>query len=243
MGKPLIGIISGQYSTPDRVVNGLRPAYTDVVIRAGGIPLLIVPTPGPDDLRAVFERLDGVLLAGGGDIDATHYGMDNNALVREIEPERDRAELAFARWALTENRPLLGICRGCQIVNVALGGTLYRDIPTEYPGYTGLDHALWGKFPRDHVGHTVSVTPGSRLAESLGQSGALGVNSLHHQALRDTPPALAVSARAEDGLIEGVEAPGARFFVGVQWHPEELYARHEPMQRLLRAFVSATSPS
>lgn len=241
MRKPLIGIISGQYTVNERVVCGLRPTYTEAVSQAGGIALLIVPAQGIDELRTVFERLDGILLAGGGDIDPAHYGMDDNGLVNEIDADRDRAELAFARWALAEDRPLLGICRGSQVANVALGGTLYRDIPAEYPGYNGLDHALWGKFPRDYLGHTVSVAPGSRLAESLGQHGAFGVNSLHHQALRDIPRALVVSARAEDGIVEGVEAPNARFYIGVQWHPEELYARHENMRRLLRAFVSAAS--
>jgi putative glutamine amidotransferase len=210
------------------------------VVKAGGLPVLIAPNVGQETLRHIYERIDGVLLAGGGDIQPALYGMDSSHLAHEVDRERDLAEINVVHWAAADDKPLFGICRGCQVINVALGGTLYRDIQAEYPGYNGIDHALWDKFPRDHIAHTVSVEPTTHLAAVIGVSRP-PVNSLHHQALRDIAPGLAVSAHAEDGLTEGIEIPRARFFIGVQWHPEELYDTSEPMRRLFVAFIDASS--
>lgn len=243
MRKPFIGIVCGLYQN-ERSENtpyyAIPAAYTKAIAEAGGLPVLIAPNIGELAIREIYERLDGVLIAGGGDVDPACYGMTADNLVHGVDPLRDRAEIDLTRWSAADDRPLLGICRGCQITNVALGGTLYRDIQTEYPGYNGLDHDLWGKVPRDYLAHSINIRPETHLASLLGES-VPQVNSLHHQALRDVAPPLSVSATADDGLIEGVEIPQARFFVGVQWHPEELTDHSEAMRRLFAAFVKAAA--
>ncbi len=240
MRRPLIGITCGPHHDNGRLFYGSLPPYLKSVERAGGAPVLITPTDDPEVLRVIYERVDGVLIAGGGDIDPAEYGMENGGLAEEIDNKRDFTELNVTRWAADDNKPLLGICRGCQVVNVALGGTLYRDIRTEYAGQNGIDHDLWGKFPRHHIAHTVEVKPSTKLAGVVGESTSQ-VNSMHHQALREVPSRLAVSATSPDGLVEGIEIPNARFFVAVQWHPEELTEYSEPMRRLFEAFVNASS--
>jgi putative glutamine amidotransferase len=146
----------------------------------------------------------------------------------------------FVRWAVDQDKPLLGICRGCQVSNVALGGTLYRDIKEEYPDYAGVEHNYWGTQPRNYIAHAVDIEDGSQLGAIIG-AGRQPVNSLHHQALKDIAPSLRVTARApEDGIVEAVELPGARFFLGVQWHPEELIFDSTPMRSLFDALVTAT---
>jgi putative glutamine amidotransferase len=240
MHKPLIGITCGPRDINGAPFYGSRPTYIESVTKAGGLPILIASNIDEETLRGIYEHIDGVLLAGGGDIQPALYGMDNSHLAHEVDPDRDVAEINVVRWAAADDKPLFGICRGCQAINVALGGTLYRDIRAEYPGYNGIDHALWGKFPRDHIAHTVRVEPTTHLATVIGESRP-PVNSLHHQALRDIAPGLIASAHAEDGLTEGIEMAGARFFIGVQWHPEELYDTSEPMRRLFVAFIDASS--
>jgi putative glutamine amidotransferase len=240
MRRPLIGITCGPRGVGGAPFYGSRPTYIESVAKAGGLPVLIASDIDAETLRGIYERVDGVLLAGGGDIQPALYGMESSDLAREVDPARDAAEINVVRWSAADDRPLFGICRGCQVINVALGGTLYRDIRAEYPGYNGIDHALGDKFPRDHIAHTVSVEPTTRLAAALAASRS-PVNSLHHQALRDVAPGLVASAHAEDGLTEGIEMAGARFFIGVQWHPEELVDASESMRRLFTAFIDAAS--
>jgi len=242
--RPLIGIVAGPYHNyyhNDELIYGTLPAYTASVAQAGGLPVLISPNVGAEALRATYDRLDGVLLSGGGDIDPSHYGLTPDETVYGVSTDRDSFELEMVRWAYAENKPLFGICRGCQMMNVALGGTLYLDIPREYPAYTGINHSQWGPTtPRDKIAHQVSVQSGTRLAEALGSASGLdgvAVNSLHHQALRTIAPPLKVTANAEDGIVEGVEDPAKHFFLGVQWHPEELTPKDETMRALFRAFI------
>ncbi len=238
MRRPLIGITCGQRGVHGAPFYGSRPTYIESVAKAGGLPILIASNLDQETLRSIYERIDGVLLAGGGDIQPALYGMDTSNLVHEVDRDRDVAEINVVRWAAADDKPLFGICRGCQVINVALGGTLYRDIRAEYPGYNGIEHAQWDNFPRDHIAHTVSVGPTTRLATVIGENRP-PVNSLHHQGLRDIAPGLIASAHAEDGLTEGIEMAGTRFFVGIQWHPEELYDTSEPMRRLFVAFIDA----
>jgi putative glutamine amidotransferase len=168
-------------------------------------------------------------------VDPTLYGGRLDEAVHSIDPERDAFERAILPLILEADKPLLAICRGVQILNVALGGSLYEDIPSQLPD--ALRHDWYPNIPRDYLAHWVEVEPGSRLAESLGTR-KLRTNSLHHQAIRQPAPGLEVVARAEDAVIEAVELPGKCFAVGVQWHPECL--PEEPvMQRLFKAFVSA----
>ncbi|HVO42335.1 MAG TPA: gamma-glutamyl-gamma-aminobutyrate hydrolase family protein, partial [Aggregatilineales bacterium] len=141
MRKPLIGITCGRYDDArGGIVFGTRPAYVRSIEQAGGIPVFIPPDVAEDTLRDIYARLDGVVLSGGADIDPIHYGMTNAGLSKTIDPARDMVELAIARWAAANDKPTLGICRGCQVINVALGGTLYQDLAVEVPG--ALDHDL-----------------------------------------------------------------------------------------------------
>jgi len=246
MKRPLIGLISAPHYDNGVFFYGLLPAYSRAIAEAGGLPVMIAPNVDEATLRATYERLDGLIMAGGGDVDAAYYGMANADKVRNIDPVRDAAELTVIRWAASEDKPTLGICRGCQMMNVALGGTLWRDIPSEYPDFTGIDHSSAGKSVREHLAHRVDLLPNTKLAAAMDvPHRAIHVNSAHHQAVRQPAPALEVSAISEDGLVEGIELPSARFFVGVQWHPEELTASdvssRKAMQRLFRAYVAAAA--
>ncbi len=237
MSKPLIGLTCTVRQDEDRApLYGAPVAYIRALEKAGGLPVLIPPTLSAETLRAIYERVDGVLLIGGGDIDPECYGISDNAGVelRSVSPDRDATEIALTRWAAQDNKPLFGICRGIQVMNVALGGTLYRHIPSEYK--TPIDHDLDGVGSRRIEGHAVTVAAGTTLAALLGQT-TVPVNSMHHQAIQSLGAELKPVAIATDGLVEGVEREGARFFVGVQWHPEELYEYSEPMRRLFEGFV------
>lgn len=217
-------------------VYGLMPAYTEAITAAGGIPLLIPLGLSDDDLGCVFERLDGVLLPGGGDVEPSAYGGRPDVTMWGIDPERDHAEFVLSRLAVAQRKPLFAICRGIQVFNVALGGTLWEDIAALAPG--AMVHNAHDDLPRNHLAHTVELTPGSNLSKCLGKPESW-VNSLHHQAIRDLAPELAVTATAPDGIIEGVEVPGHPFAVGVQWHPENLVDDDPAMLSLFKGLVAA----
>jgi putative glutamine amidotransferase len=239
MAKPLIGLTCGAHQRDSGdLAYGVLVNYTKSVADAGGLPVLIPPMLDLDSLREIYERLDGVLLTGGGDVDASQYGMANDGLVHGIQVDRDATEINVAKWAAQEDKPLLGICRGSQVINVALGGTLYRDIATEYGNHSDIEHDLYGKAPRGFEAHPVHIDSGTHLQKLLGVE-QVNVNTLHHQALREVAPALKVVAKSADGLIEGVEMPDARFYVAVQWHPEEMIGYSEPMRRLFAGFVDS----
>lgn len=184
-------------------------------------------TPDRDPLPETLATCDGVLLTGGVDVDPVEYGDSTRHPTVEIDDTRDRYELALAREALARDLPLLAICRGVQVLNVAAGGTLVQDIPSEAPGTLG--HSITE--PRDALVHDVSVPAGTCLAAllspRLGPEGRVAVNSRHHQSVRQTAPGFVVSATAPDGVIEAIERPGARFCVGVQWHPENFWRTGE----------------
>jgi putative glutamine amidotransferase len=238
--KPLIGLTCTFRNEDGSLLYGLYASYIKAVENAGGLPLLIPINLLPENLRALYDVVDGVLLTGGGDVDPTEYGVANDIPLRSINPDRDRTELTVARWAAAEDKPTLGICRGVQVMNVALGGTLYRDLASEFG--TMVNHDLGGSQPRDFKGHSVEVAEGSKLANLLGDT-APSVNSMHHQAIRQLGESLKPVAVAPDGIVEGVEIPTAKFFVGVQWHPEELAGYSEPMQRLFSGFVQHATPN
>lgn len=232
---PLIGVTAHRAADPDRAaLDALLALIVAAVERAGGAPVVIPAGLAPSALRAICDRVDGVLLAGGGDVDPACYGAPPHPGVVGVDRERDAAELTLARWAVEEGRPLFGICRGAQVLNVALGGSLYADV-ADHPG--AERHAYSPGLPADLRPHAVRVAPGSRLAQVLGAP-LLLVNSLHHQACRAVAPALRGVAHAPDGLVEAVEAPAHPFALAVQWHPECL-PTVPAMQRLFAAFVSA----
>ncbi len=232
--RPLIGIpcAGNLRSKYPRYCGG--KSYCHAVEAAGGAPVLL-PLLNDETLLDTYQRLDGLLLTGGGDVAPRHFGQVRQTRLVGVDPPRDRAELALIRRAVSDDLPLLAICRGVQMLNVALGGTLYQDIPTQLPG--ALQHNFRLGYPRNYLGHEVLVTQGTRLADILGVR-RLGVNSLHHQAAKDIASDLCLAAGAPDGIVEALEAPSKRFIVGVQWHPEEL-ADHDPrMKRLIEVFVS-----
>lgn len=210
-------------------------SYTDAV-RAAGLRPYILPVLAADDADALLEGMAGLVLTGGEDVDPSHYGSAPHAALGEVHAGRDAFELALVRAARARQLPTLAICRGVQILNVALGGTLVQDLPSEWAGALAHD----GTWERTKRVHDVSVSAGSRLAHALGAN-ALAINSLHHQALARVADGITAVAHAPDGVIEGVEsATGDWWMLGVQWHPEELTGSDEPWDRaLFAAFATA----
>lgn len=235
--KPVIGIPSRSVvdSNNGFKYSGIPLTYTDALERAGGAPVIVPLHLSEATLRAIFGRLDGLLLAGGVDVHPREFGEEVESFCGEIDEARDDLELRLTRWALNDTRPILGICRGIQMLNVAAGGSLYQDIPAQWE--TELFHSYKSGDPYNLRAHPVEIEPGSRVARLLGAT-RLDVNSLHHQAVKRVAPGLRVVARAPDGIIEGVEAEDGRFIVGVQFHPELLH--DEPvMERLFEDFVAS----
>jgi putative glutamine amidotransferase len=233
---PLIGVSLGRRINPHGYSHlDLPEAYTRAIVRAGGWPVLVPLDLEEAALAGLLSRLDGVLLSGGGDVHPQRYRSRSHPLVAGVDPDRDRTEIALAHLAAGEGKPLFGICRGLQVINVALGGSLYEDLLDQYP--QALQHSCFPDHPRDHLAHPVRVQPNTRLAGILGGPSS-PVNSMHHQGIRDLAPGLQAAAFAPDGLVEAVELFGHPFGLAVQWHPECLQ-EHEPMQRLFRTFVEA----
>lgn len=233
---PLIGVTTS--ITVDKVPERayVNSAYVHAVQHAGGVPVLLPPQLSASSSERLARGLDGVLLTGGGDIDPAVFGEARHPTTYEVAPARDALELWAVRVALERRLPLLAICRGVQVLNVALGGTLYQDVGSD-PG-TQLRHSQ--EESRDEPSHKVQVKAGSRLAETLGTD-ELEVNSMHHQALKALGAGLVAVAWAPDQIIEGVELTDpSRFVLGVQWHPEELVRHSEPARRLFDAFVRST---
>lgn len=210
------------------------PDYLEAVRRAGGDPHVLEPAGGP---AAALDELDGLMLTGGRDVDPQTFGEQRHTTTEDAEPGRDEFEIALTRGAIERDLPLLGICRGLQVMNVALGGTLVQDIPSMI---TGADAHDVRETPVT-LAHDVWVTRGSKLWRALEErlsDETCAVNSRHHQAVRKVAEGLEVSATSPDGVIEGVERPGSWFCVGVQWHPENFWRTGE-FRPLFEAFVTA----
>ncbi len=213
----------------------LNTAYVNAVIRAGGTPLLIPVGIPVEQHRELLNRVDGLILTGGGDINPATYGRPMHATVSGIDDARDEIDISLARLAIEMKKPLLGICRGYQIINTVHGGTLFRDIASQKEN--ALFHACWNDLPRDFEAHEVVLEPGSRLAEIIGKS-PVSVNSLHHQGVETVGQGLKVVGTAPDSLVEAFEVPNHPFAIGVQWHPEAMPDRAD-MQAIFRALVAA----
>lgn len=233
--KPLIGI------TSDINENGatlLKADFSRAILRAGGLPVVL--PAGLEDVEGILGRIDGLLLTAGEDVNPLLYGEEPEAALGKIAPERDTMELALAKLAVEKDMPVLGICRGQQILNVALGGTIHQHIYTDLEGPI-FQHKQQGDL--DYPTHTVEVKEGSRLAEYASGKEIL-VNSLHHQAVNKVAGTLRVIATAKDGIIESLESPNHRFVMSVQWHPEALSNRSDKTSlRLIEGFVKASSNS
>ena len=213
---------------------GVNAAYVRSVLSAGGVPVILSPMLGPSYAARALDGADGLLLTGGEDIHPAWYGADPSPHLYPPSRERDLFELALFASARQRELPILGICRGIQLVNVALGGTLFQDLPSERPGPVLHDPGA----SRDARTHEVRLQPGSRAAAALGGP-TIMVNSFHHQAIDRLASGLVATGWTEDGLIEAVETgPGAPWLLAVQWHPEEMLAdARAPERGLFRALV------
>jgi putative glutamine amidotransferase len=213
---------------------GLNSGYVRSVIAAGGVPLVVSPLIGASYAARALDGVDGLVLTGGEDIDPAWYNSDRSPLLDPPSRERDLFELALFAAARQRELPILGICRGIQLLNVALGGTLYQDLPSERPG--SVDHNRAGT--RTDRSHAIRLAPESLASGALGGR-SLRVNSFHHQGIRDLAPGLVATGWSEDDLIEAVEgAEGQPWMLAVQWHPEEMYAdAGAPERGLFRALV------
>jgi len=233
IGLPTLAIPPGP--KPPRF--GINQSYVRALVGAGCAPLLIPLLEDEDRLRAIYERLDGIVFPGGADVAPGEYGEEPVGNLNVVEVPRDRTELTLARWASEGDLPILGICRGQQLLNVALGGSLYQDLRAQ--GATSVEHSDADGRARTDLVHRVRLDPESRLAQLLDET-VVEVNSLHHQAVKRLAGPLRISGRADDGVIEAVESGAHRFLIAVQWHPEEIDDLPW-VRRLFSAFAAAAS--
>ena len=214
------------------------PNYEAAIRRAGGEPVVVEPTR--NDPAEVARDFDGILLTGGGDVDPAIYGEPRHATFDAAETGRDEYEIALARAAVAKGIPFLAICRGMQVLNVAMGGTLFQDIPSQVTG--ALEHSV--PQPRVQIAHEVWVSTGSKLstllADHMEDGETCHVNSRHHQSVKDVADGFEVTATSPDGVIEAMEKKGAPFCVAVQWHPENFWRTGE-FRELFEGLVSAAS--
>lgn len=237
--RPLIGVTANLMPAEDRpVYKGMdlfygERAMLEAILRAGGVPVVLPITTSTRNIKSTISSVDGIVISGGADVSPGNYGESPKTAAWAGHPERDAFELAIVRAARKARRPVLGICRGHQLLNVAFGGSLWQDLVTMRDG-SGIhrDASVY-----DDLSHSARVEPGSRVALCLGKSGEVTINSIHHQGVKQLGRGLVAAAYAHDGLIEAIECPRDRFTVGVQWHPEWMDAPEQ--RRLFRSFVRA----
>ncbi len=241
MTRPLIGI-TGRKDTSARLLNSpmhsVGATYVHAIHKVGGTPVILPPVMLVSDWKLLLERLDGLLLSGGEDIEPVQYGEAPESWLGGVDKVRDSAELGLARLVLKQDLPILGICRGHQVLNVALGGVLYQDILAHVPDT--LEHALTPGRTIEALAHTVTIEPTSRLAAILGGT-EFEVNSAHHQAVKIPGKGLLQTAHAPDGVSEATELPEHPFCLSVQWHPEAMVPHGTTMWPLFEAFVTAAA--
>jgi putative glutamine amidotransferase len=231
--KQKIAITLEMSAKGGKQINFLDLAYSQCVIEAGGFPLLFPSIPYPESLEQALSLIDGLVLTGGADIHPSFYGEEITSPISLSPDQRTEFDLQFFRAALKAGKAILAICHGMQIVNVALGGTLYQDIPSQLPGSTINHRAAEGKA---YARHSIRIEPGSRLAAIFEGMPEFEVTSTHHQAIKGLGKEFQVSARSPDGLIEGIELRDHPKLIGVQWHPEKEPAG-EATKRLFRSFI------
>jgi putative glutamine amidotransferase len=248
LSLPVIGVPTQNLQSLGGVPADIPPSwvmsqrYIRALTAVGALPWMI-PLVGdePDTVRAIYDELDGVFLPGGADIDPANYGEERHERCDKSDPARDEVELMLVRWSLTDHKPVLGVCRGLQLVNLAAGGTLYQDLSDQMPGAIKHDYLPFdGRYARDYLAHEVTIAEHTRLAEIFG-AGALNVNSMHHQGVRQLGKHLVPAAVAPDGLVEGVESDDGSFLVAVQWHPEALVDNCPRTRKLFASFVEASA--
>lgn len=229
--KPVIGVTmttnNGQYC--------INEAYVKSIIQAGGIPVNI-PFGVESDVEQLIDRIDGLLLTGGVDVHPHFFNEEPHVKLGQVMLERDQIELTLTKVALEKKIPIFGICRGIQLLNVALGGTLYQDINTQFKEDPILHQQ---NARRGEVSHFVEIKPGTQLHDIIGKE-KIGVNSFHHQSIKDVANIFSVTAKASDGIIEAIEMKDYPFCLAVQWHPEEMAITNDAhSQKLFKAFIDA----
>ena len=239
--RPLIGVTMGREKSQRFFGLNLfimNQTYVRTLEQLGALPVMIPLHMTEATLRGTFERLDGLFLPGGEDIDPANYGTGRHELLGATDKERDRTELLLTRWAVERGMPVLGVCRGVQMINVACGGTLTQDLHSERPELVKHDY-FPPSFERFRISHPIDIEADSRLAHAMGQ--VHEVNSMHHQGIDRVGYGLRVVARADDGLPEALEAPALPYVVGVQWHPEELARTDQTSANLFYDFIKAAA--
>lgn len=231
MRKPIIGLTPSVDEEENRCL--VQPGYLESIDRAGGLPLMLPLTDREEDIAQFVQLCDGFLFVGGPDIEPRRYGQEALPGCGPQNVQRDALEWKLMEAALAADKPILGVCRGIQMLNTVLGGTLYQDIPSQYE--TELSHAM-PEPPYNRITHPIRVVEGTPLAELPGLE---GVNSRHHQAILDLAPGLEVMAHASDGIIEAVRMPHKRFVWAVQWHPEAFWKEEGLHMELFRLLVEA----
>ncbi len=243
--RPVIGITTQTLHAIDGIPAALPESwvmnqrYFLAATIVGGVPWMIPLLDDDEDtLREIYDRLDGILIPGGVDMDPATFGEERHPKLGALDPARDRVELQLTRWAIEDLKPILGLCRGIQVMNVAFGGTLYQDIAAQVPDSIKHDYFPTAGFDRDHLAHEVALSTGSRL-RAVMEKPTIQVNSMHHQGIKQLASDLIPAALAPDGLVEAVERDGDHFMVGVQWHPEMFEMTDPHTRHLFRAFIAA----
>lgn len=232
--KPIIALTP--YFNIDKEEPYMRPAYIKAIRAAGGIPVILPLDLTEEDLTQLVGEFDGFLFTGGPDVHPFYFGEETQAHCGNVCLRRDTMEVALLKLVMAEQKPILGICRGVQLINIGLGGDIYQDIPSQFHEDFPIAHTQ--PFYYDTPCHSVKVTPGTLLAR-ISQSGSLRVNSMHHQAVRRVAAGLIASGHAPGGLVECIEKPDYPYLIGVQWHPEYLWEQDEAARRLFASFVEA----
>lgn len=234
--KPVIALTP--YFNIEKDEPYMRPAYLSAIRAAGGIPVILPLDLDEADLRQLLGQFDAVLFTGGPDVHPFYFGEETQAHCGNVCLRRDQMELTLLKLVMAAGKPVLGICRGVQVLNIGLGGDIYQDIPSQFPEEFPIAHTQ--PFGYATPSHTVAVTPGTLLAD-ISRCDTLRVNSMHHQAVRRVAPGLIASGYAPNRLVECVEKPDYPFFLGVQWHPEYLWEKDAAAARLFQRFVAAAA--
>lgn len=230
--RPLIGITCNFDRGGVRYT--LAQNYVNCVLASGGLPFLLPYLPEGECSNLLLELLDGLVLSGGGDVDPCYFNQEPFPGCGEITPERDAFEIKLVQMALARDLPILGICRGMQVLNIAAGGDIYQDINSQLTAV--FKH--FQQAPAAYPTHSIEILPGTRLAAIAG-AGRKRVNSFHHQAVNRVAPGFVVAAVAGDGVIEALEAPQKTFVLGVQWHVESMYPHDRGAVALWQSFIAA----
>lgn len=231
---PLVGITASHDF--DKKLISLNEGYFKAVAKAGAIPVAVMPIQEENVLLDLVERLDGFLLSGGPDVDPSYFGESPDQNMRMVNPERDKTEIFIVRECFKRKKPVLGICRGIQVINIALGGSIYQDIQTKIKG--AIKH--FQDAPQWFGSHEIHIKDSKSLLYNIVKKRYIRVNSFHHQSVKDLAHPFKLTAISCDGVIEAIEAKDeSLFFIGLQWHPEEMWEKDEAQLEIFKRFVEA----